>query len=182
MNPLVAQPTVVVAPLGGFPQILEFIDKAPQLLPEHTKVIALLDEDVQTESLAKYTVDNDHYMLGLFQRLDGKINFLPWTPEVGFIELISQAQQEHENGLKEYFGDHRFVFPENWIPQNPGDTPAKIRKSYKASIFSLCKNLQNLLGKSNDRIREGLFDYLIQQTSRQSTHNLIKLIGETIHS
>lgn len=182
INPLVAQPTVVVAPLGGFSQILEFIDKAPQLLPEHTKLIALLDEDVQTESLAKYTADNDHYMLGLFQRLDKKIRFLPWTPEVGFVELISQAQQEHENGLKEYFGDQRFVFPENWLPQNPGDTPAKIRKSYKASIFSLCKNLQNLLGKSNDRIREDLFDYLIQQTFKQGNHNLIQLIGKAIHS
>lgn len=182
MNPLVAQPTVVVAPLGGFSQILEFIDKAPQLLPEHTKVIALLDEDVQAESLAKYTADQDHYMLGLFQRLNGNIRFLPWTPEVGFVELIAQVPQDHENGLKDYFGDQRFVFPENWLPQNPGNTPAKIRKAYKASIYALCENLQNLLGKSNDRIREGLFDYLIQQTSRQGNHNLIQLIAETIHS
>jgi energy-coupling factor transporter ATP-binding protein EcfA2 len=182
MNPLVAQPTVVVVPLGGFSQILEFMDKAPQLLPANTKVMALLDEDVQTESLAAYNASEDHYMLSLFQRLNGSVGFLPWTPEVGFIELIQQAPEHHENGLKEYFADQRFVFPENWLPHNPGNTPAQIRKSNKASIFALCESLQNLLGKPNDRIREGLFDYLVQQTSIQGAPDLIGLIGRTIHT
>lgn len=182
MSPLVAQPTVVVVPLGGFSQILEFMDKAPQLLPANTKVMALLDEDVQTESLAGYHARQDHYMLGLFQRLNGSVRYLPWTPEVGFIELIQQAPEQHENGLKEYFTDQRFVFPENWLPPNPGNTPAQIRRSNKASIFALCENLKNLLGKSNDRIREGLFDYLVQQTSIQGAHNLRELIGGTIHN
>jgi energy-coupling factor transporter ATP-binding protein EcfA2 len=182
MNPLVEQPTVVVVPLGGFQQILEFMDKAPQLLPVNSKIMTLLDEDVQAESLESYKDRQDHYMLGLFKRLNGSVGYLPWTPEVGFIELIQQAPAQHENGLKEYFVDQRFVFPENWLPIEPGNTPAQIRKSNKASIYALCEILQNLLGKPNDRIREGLFDYLVQQTFKQNTHDLIKLISKTIHS
>jgi energy-coupling factor transporter ATP-binding protein EcfA2 len=181
-NPLIAQPTVVVVPLGGFSQILEFMDKAPQLLPTNTKVMALLDQDVQTEALVSYTNAQDHYMLGLFQRLNTSVRFLPWTPEVGFINLMREDFAKHENGLKAYFDDQRFVFPENWLPQNPGNTPAQIRKSSKKSIFALCQNLQNLIGKSNDRIREGLFDYLVQQTSVPPTQNLVGLIGGIIHA
>jgi len=158
------------------------MDKAPKLLPANTKAMALLDEDVQTESLIDFNARADHYMLDLFQRLNGKIGYLPWTPEVGFIELIKQAPEHHENGLKEYFADQRFVFPNNWLPPNPGNNPAQVRKSNKASIFALCEGLKNLLGKPNDRIREGLFDYLVQQTAVQGAHNLIGLIGKTIHT
>jgi AAA domain, putative AbiEii toxin, Type IV TA system len=182
MTTQVAQPTVVVVPLGGFRQILEFLDKAPQLLPTSTKVRALLDEDVKTESLVEYTNRADHSMLGLFQRLNTSVGYLPWTPENGFIELVRQNPVLHENGLKNYFQDQRFMFPNNWLPAANQNTPAQVRKSNKTALFQLCEHLQNLIGKPNDRVREGLFDYLIRQTSINAAHDIIGLMARTIHN
>jgi ABC-type lipoprotein export system ATPase subunit len=182
MKPQVAQPTVVVAPLGGFRQILEFLDKGPQLFPNSTKVKALLDEDVKTESLIDYTSRADHSMLGLFQRLTTSVGYLPWTPESGFIELVRQNQVLHENGLKDYFQDQRFMFPHNWLPAANQGTAAQIRKLNKVALHNLCENLQNLIGKPNDRVREGLFDYLIRQTHINGTHDIIGLTAQTIHN
>lgn len=182
VDPLVAQPTVVAVPLGGFSQILEFLDKTPQLLPNMTKLRVLLDEDVKTESLAEYRRRDDHYMLGLFQRLDRSIGFLPWTPEVGFIDLIRQDLERHENGLKMYFNDHRVSFLDDWPPAVQQGTPKQIRDAAKTSLFTLCSHLEGLVGRSNDRVREGLFEYLVQQTFAAKTHDLVGLIGRTIHN
>ena len=88
VKPDVALPTVVTVPLGGFKQILEFLDKAPQMLPNHTKLMAALDSDVEKESLVKYQDDGDHNVLALFARLKDKLTYLPWTPEVGFVKQI----------------------------------------------------------------------------------------------
>lgn len=183
VNPSVQQPTVVVVPLGGFSQILEFLDKSPQLLPNTAKQKVLLDLDVKTESLVDYTMADDHYMLGLFQRLDRYIDYLPWTPEVGLVELIGEDRQQHENGLRNYFSDQRISFPANWPVNAPNDATTKqYRATTKKSLFQLCEHIENITGRPRDRIREGLFDYLVLQTHSASRHDLVGLIGQTIHS
>lgn len=179
----VAQPTVVVVPLGGFSQILEFIDKAPQLLPNATHLRAILDKDVETEALAQYESKKDHYMLELFARLDRKISYLPWTPEVGLVDLLKQNEHKHELALKNYFEDQRVSLPQDWqAGVNPPSTPKKERDAAKKSVSNICKHLEVLLGKSNDRIRELLFDYLIRVTQSSRQFNSVQFIGEEIHS
>lgn len=178
----VAQPSVIVVPLGGFRQILEFLDRAPQQHPTNTKVRALLDEDVRSESLVEYKKRDDHTMLGLFARLSSSVQYLPWTPEVGFVELFSQNSTQHENGLKEYFQDQRVHLPHNWLPTTALKTPKQIRDASKTAFFNICGHLQNLLGRPSDRVREGLFDYLVRQTFASATHDQIALIARTIHT
>lgn len=178
----VAQPTVVAVPIGGFRQILEFLDKAPNLLPATTKLKVLLDQDVQTESLVDYQQRQDHYMLGLFQRLSAHIEFLPWTPEVGFMNVIRDNQALHENGLKDYFGDQRVSLPHQWPTAIPGLTPKQVRDAGKKDIYALGAHLADLTGKPNDKIREGLFDYLVQHTINVKASDLIGLIGTVIHN
>ena len=80
-------PTTLAVPLGGFHHILEFLDKAPQMLPNHTKLMVALDNDVEQEALVDYQTNNDHTMLALFARLKNHLTYLPWTPEVGLVEL-----------------------------------------------------------------------------------------------
>ena len=179
----VAQPTVVVVPLGGFSQILEFIDKAPQLLPKTTRLKAILDNDVQTESLAQYELKSDHYMLELFSRLEKKIAYLPWTPEVGLIELFNKNEQWHELELKKYFDDQRVSLPQDWkVSATLPLTPKKTRDAAKKSVSIICKHLETLLGKSNDRIREHIFDYLVRTTQSNLQFDSVKFIGNEIHA
>ena len=60
------KPTIAVAPLGGFIQILHFLDSAPTLLPIKTKVLGFLDQDVKQESLVAYQAQENHTVLAMF--------------------------------------------------------------------------------------------------------------------
>jgi ABC-type lipoprotein export system ATPase subunit len=177
-----AQPTVVTVPIGGFKQILEFVDKAPSLLPSTTKLAILLDEDVESESLVEYEANKDHYMLDLFKGLHKKIKYLPWTPEVGFISLIRKNLTAHGNGLKDYYNDQRISFPAGWPSTTLNLTPKQVRESGKKDMHVLCLHLEGLIGKPNDRIREGLFDYFVQQCIITEEHDLVGLVNKVIHN
>lgn len=174
-------PTTLTVPLGGFRQILEFLDKAPQMLPDHTKLMVALDKDVEEESLVEYGERDDHAMLALFERLKAKITYLPWTPEVGLVELIRIDIASHEAKLKTYFSDNRIVIPHDWGSATVGLSKKPLRNACKKSVHELGKSLEALLGKPNDRIREDLFGYLVSQTHEINQHNLVGLVGKLIN-
>lgn len=178
----VVQPTVVTVPIGGFRQILEFMDKAPALLPSTTKIAALLDEDVKSESLVDYNARQDHYMLDIFKRLSKKIYYLPWTPEVGFMNMILKDRNMHESGLKEYFADQRISLPKSWPTQITSLTTKQIRDNGKKNMHELGVHLEKLIGKSNDRIREGLFDYFVQKCDSKEESDLVGLVSNVVHN
>jgi energy-coupling factor transporter ATP-binding protein EcfA2 len=177
----ISKPSTLVIPLGGFTQILEFLDKAPQLLPDTTKITTLLDKDVETESIQNYKNFEDHYMLDLFAKLEGQVNYLPWTPEIGIVEMLSE-ETIHENGLKRYFSENRIHFPRQWKSAPPEPvTGKKSRDAAKKSLHNLCSHLENVLGKSRDRIREDLFDYFIINSHNPAGLDLVSKIGKIIH-
>lgn len=179
---ILEQPTVVTVPIGGFKQILEFLDKAPLLLPSTTKLTVLLDEDVQSESLVDYLAKNDHYMLELFQRLHKRIHYLPWTPEVGFMTFIRKDLLAHEAGLKNYYGDQRVSFPAKWPTAIANMSPKQVRDLGKKDLYTLCSHFESLIGRPNDRIREGLFDYFVKKSIIENEHDLVGLVSKVIHN
>lgn len=174
-------PTTLAVPLGGFRQILEFLDKAPQMLPNHTKLMVALDKDVEQESLVDYQSRNDHVMLALFSRLKDHLTYLPWTPEVGLVELIRSNIPLHETRLKAYFSDHRIVIPHNWGSGTLGLVKKPLREACKESVYGLGQSLEALLGRQNDRVREELFKYLVLQTHETKQHDLLGYVGRLIH-
>lgn len=174
-------PTTLAVPLGGFRQILEFLDKAPQMLPTHTKLMVALDKDVEQEALVDYQSSSDHAMLALFDRLKNHLTYLPWTPEVGLVELLRSDIATHEAKLKSYFSDHRIVIPHNWGLDTQGLTKKPLRNACKKSVYELGASLETLLGRQNDRIREDLFKYLVLQTHEAGQHDLLTYVGNLIH-
>lgn len=182
MKEPIALPTALPVPLGGFRQILEFLDKAPQMLPNHTKLVAALDADVRDESLADYAKNADHEMLQLFERLKGQLFYLPWTPEVGLVQLIRSNIPVHETGLKGYLSDNRIVIPNDWGAGYEKQKGKSLRNFCKKAVYDLGRQIEVLLGKSNDRIREYLFGYLVLRTSEEKLHDLKTLTGKIIHT
>lgn len=177
---MVQQPSVAVAALGGFSEILRFLDRAPQMLPPATRTTALLDRDVKDESLANFQARNDLQMLDLFRRQENAVFFLPWTPEVGLIELIRADINRHEADLKLFFEDQRIHFPAGWpAARDPAATPAQYRSHCKALLFQVSDHIARILGKPIDRVREGLFDYLVRKSPNQQDLN--RLVGRVIH-
>lgn len=177
----VALPTTLSVSLGGFSQILEFLDKAPQMLPSHTKLAAILDGDIQTESLATYTAANDYQMLDLFKKLEERLFYLPWTPEVGLVQLIRSDINYHEGQLKNYFADNRISIAHDWATDVDAKTGKVLRDYCKKAVYELGSSIEKLSGKSNDRVREDLFRYLVMQADSSGTYDLTNLIAKAIH-
>jgi len=174
-------PHVICAALGGFGQILEFIDRAPQMLPASTKIVACLDGDVRDESLADYEKKQDHNKLALFVRLKDRISYLPWTPEVGLVRLILSNPSMHEGRLKEFFGDVRFRLPHLWGNGVVGDKGKAFRDACKSAVHQLCEEIERLTAKSRDRVREDLMRYLVVGWN-EDNHSAVKFIGDLTHS
>ncbi len=174
-------PTTLAVSIGGFSKILQFLDKAPQMLPRHTKIMAALDLDVKEESLLDYQTRSDHEKLALFQRLEAKLTYLPWTPEVGLVALIRADIAAHETNLKAYFSDHRVVIPHDWGSATLGLTKKPFREACKKAVYELGESLETLLGRQNDRVREDLFRYLVLQTHETKQHDLLSFVGKLIH-
>ena len=178
----VSLPTTIVVPIGGFRQILEFLDKAPQMLPVHTRLMAALDLDVEKESIEDYQKQENHAMLALFTRLKSNITYLPWTPEVGLVGLIRRDITVAERNMKAFFADHRISIPHDWAESTLELEKRPLRESCKKAIHDLGLTLETLLGRSKEKIREDLFKYLVVQTHETKDHNLIGYIGKMIHN
>jgi ABC-type branched-subunit amino acid transport system ATPase component len=172
-------PTMVVMPIGGFRQILTFLDRAPQMLPSQTRITALLDADVKEESLVQYQADNNFPELLLFDNVKNQIKYLPWTPEVGLVKLILANRNDHEKKLKAYFSDNRFVLPTSWAAEIAGKTGRELRDGCKSAVFKLGEHVGKLLGKPNGRCREILFKYLVVESDKVD-ESMVRLIGSLI--
>jgi hypothetical protein len=120
-------------------------------------------------------------MLALFERLKTSVTYLPWTPEVGLVELIRTDIATHEAQLKKYFSDNRVAIPHDWGSGTHGLAKKPLRDACKKAIFELGESFETLLGRSNDRIREDMFRYLVFQTHELKQHDLVGYVGRLIH-
>lgn len=98
------QPLCKIAPVGGFVQVLEFVNSSSQIFPSYVRRVAFLDEDVKTESLQSAQQRNDHRLLDLFQQSQRILNYLPCTPEIGLIDMI-ESGNVHEQ-IRNSFPGH----------------------------------------------------------------------------
>lgn len=174
-------PTVLTIPLGGFNQILDFLDRSPQIVPNTTKITVLLDEDVKSESLENYKLTNDHPKLHQFEQHKVKLNYLPWTPEQGAVILFSENKKESEQLIQNYFSDQRFKIPANWPETKVSEKTKICRDNSKKELYKLCELIQSLTGKNPDKVRSGLFEILVTQ-EHANKKSIVQLIGSMIHS
>jgi hypothetical protein len=158
-----------------------FYGSRPQMLPHATRALAVLDRDVKDESLVSYRARNDYQKLDLFRRLDPQIKYLPWTPEVGLVELILANRADNERRLKDYFAEPRLVMPIDWAVSTAGLIGKPLRDACKTAVHELCELIEPLTGKSRDRVREDLMTYLVHRANELNDGELIRLVGDIIH-
>lgn len=98
------QPLCKIAPVGGFIQVLEFVNGSSQIFPSYVRRVAFLDEDVKTDSLKAAKKRNDHRLLDIFHRSKSILNYLPCTPEVGLVDMLEGGHMMDE--LRSCFSGH----------------------------------------------------------------------------
>lgn len=101
------RPTIKIIPVGGFQEVVAFLDRNRAVLPNRVTQKAVLDEDVSSETLKDWRSRGNHAQLAKFERLQDDIKFLPFTPEVGLMNYIAQNMAAIEQNLRIRCGDNQ---------------------------------------------------------------------------
>ncbi|RMD96146.1 MAG: ATP-binding cassette domain-containing protein [Bacteroidetes bacterium] len=137
------QPLYKIAPVGGFAQVLEFVNGSSHIFPSYVRRFAFLDEDVKSGALQAARQRNDIRLLDLFSRSEPRLKYLPCTPEVGLVDMI-----EGQHMLDEI----RNSFPGHAVNVNQFVRSADYRNlaSQKNSRTLAKKKINHVVGRLNE--------------------------------
>jgi ABC-type dipeptide/oligopeptide/nickel transport system ATPase subunit len=155
----IAKPTVSVVPIGPITSVIAFLPRAGALLPDSVKKHALLDQDAYTEYLAPLEAAQNHVELAKVQRLRGQLGFLPWTPEVGICEYLSENSMQRERELQTYFRDPRLSLANIDFRPLAQLAGRPKRQRAKALVTDVVAHIANVTQRPFDRARQDLSDY-----------------------
>ncbi len=104
------RPILKILPVGGWQQTIRFAVASSQyLIPDNTRVYAVLDSDAEADIQA-IQADNtrsqsQQELLNLYNANNDKIKFLPITPEQGLVDLLNTNSQNHVQPLQDLFNE-----------------------------------------------------------------------------
>lgn len=151
-------PTVHVVPIGPFISVVRFLPSSRALLPQTTFSAVMLDGDVKTETVLAWEASGNHAALAEFQAHENRINYLPWTPEVGLITYLTNPANNAQQTLRQHFGNNQlFVRPQD-IGQIPGPEGKPKRDACKAALGRVSQSLCNQLpGATQEHVQKEMF-------------------------
>lgn len=174
-------PTVHVVPIGPFISVVRFLEHSDALLPPSTRSSSLLDLDVKEESVREWQAQRNHIMLAEFQRHGNRINYLPWTPEVGLVEFIRNPNNRAEHFFREHFGNNRLSIQFNDIgdiPPNPGGPQ---RHACKAAVSRIVDRLVPHFPNEDDGyVRKGVFQTFAKWYFNTHRDAVMQLMGPIV--
>lgn len=103
-------PKIEVVPIGGFHQVISFLKRHDALHRSSVKSFALLDLDVKDETVASWQANEDVEKLAWLQEYEGRIQYLPWTPEVGMVALLLEPGNEFLEELRSRLDQNQLQF------------------------------------------------------------------------
>lgn len=147
------RPTVKVLPVGGFKEVVAFLDQNRGVLPDNCRQQALLDADVSQETIRAWTA-NQNPRLAKFNRLRDQIQYLPWTPEVGLVQFFRNNTAIVEQALRTRFRDNqiRIAAPLAGFDENLEGGP--LRRSAKAAVDALTTYICQRTGRGPEAIQD----------------------------
>lgn len=171
------EPSIRIVPIGGYDAVLRFLTRHGDLLPRTTTAWALLDLDVQEETLAEWHENNDYEKLAAFERIRARVSFLPTTPEVGLMEFIRNNRAAAEQALRDAFRDPQLGFRERDLGAPIEPARGRIRKQYKAAVGSVVNFLDGRFSIGEGAIRRTLYSTLARQFFRENRGDALALLG-----
>ncbi len=172
-----SKPTIVVAPIGTFSAVVAFLTRSQSLLPESVKQFALLDKDVETESLAALRTSKSYLELQKFENVKNKISYLPWTPEVGICSQLRSNIEISQSELREFFNDNRIYLDDIDLGATDSLTGADLRRKCKTMVRELVSSIAQLTVRSDERVRDDISQYFAEKAlSGTSEATLTKLL------
>jgi len=176
-------PSVQTVVIGGYKEVLRFLQRSSSFIPKMTKCMAALDADAEPycmppaitpgNSLPKLTVPQE-----LYHKLKSNTVFLPWTPEVGLCELFRNDLNKHRSGIQAWTGLTNLTISQASVNAHVGMTGKVQRETCKATIDAIAKSIATKKTWSEDRACEALFGYLVDSTTSTSKATMLQLSGK----
>lgn len=175
------QPLVKIVPVGGFVQVLEFLKSSSQIFPAHVRRHAVLDEDVQSESLVRAQRSGNQQLLSLFDLARGHLSYLPCTPECGITSMVESGQMQ--NYLRESFAGHavnleRLVQSQDYLSR----TSANPRGQAKQRTNYLVEQVEAITGIDAIQIRRKLYGAYVEHRYATAAGDLHQFLGPVFNA
>ena len=130
-------PSIKTIPIGGFKEVISFLDRNRSVLPKNVIQKTALDKDVKEESLQSFRKENQYAILDKFKKCEKDISYLPFTPEVGIVEFIQENTILFEASIRESFDDNQIRINGYISEFNPDLSGKPQRKSAKKIMEEL---------------------------------------------
>jgi len=150
------RPSAKIVPVGGFNEVIGFLDRNRSVLPSSVKQMAVLDRDVSDEVLSAWKRAQNHTKLAKYDHLKKQIAFLPFTPEVDILEFVYGKSATFEQKIRERFGDNQLHVREIISRYDETLEGASKRKNAKVIVEELINYLKTRTQGTDDVVREKL--------------------------
>ncbi|PHV14644.1 ATP-binding protein [Janthinobacterium sp. BJB303] len=175
-------PTVRTVVIGGYKEVLRFLDRSSAFVPSITKRMAALDGDVEPVCMPpapvpgkvqpKLTVPQ-----ALYQKLKSNVVFLPWTPEVGLCDFLRESMVKHLADLKKFTGVMDLKISNAEINDHVGLADGEMRDACKKTVDKVAERIAQKKSCSVDRAREELFSFLVEEYIKKEKTVMATLAG-----
>lgn len=175
-----ARPTTKIIPVGLFDGVMAFLERNRSVLPNTVIQKAVLDGDVATESIAGWRQNDNHAQLAKYQRQQGDIDFLPFTPEVGLVDHIATNVRAFEIALRQRCQDNQIRITAIMHGHDPALAGAPQRRAAKRITDELIDYLKRRTQRSEDVVREQLCDVFANRTWAQHRAVFMQMFGSML--
>lgn len=175
-----ARPTLKVAPIGGFLEVVKFLDHSRTILPEHCRQNAILDGDVAEETLVTWRRAQNHDLLARFQRLREAIHYLPWTPEVGVMQFVTENRADFQRELRHRFQDNQIQIRDAVARFDPTLEGVQARNSAKVAYNEVVSYLERRTGRSEEQLEEDFAKVFATLSWCHLRPEFLQLFGRTV--
>jgi len=171
------RPSAKIVPVGGFNEVIGFLDRNRSVLPASIKQMAVLDMDVSSEVISAWKKANNHSKLAKYDELRKQIAFLPFTPEVGLMELAGGNPVAFEQALRKRFGDNQLHVRSILMKYDATLEGLSQRKAAKAIVDELTDYLKMRSQGTDEVIREKLSGVFAKASWPTYKANFMSLLG-----
>lgn len=170
-------PVVKTVPIGGFESVINFLSQHTSVLPGGTKAQALLDNDVKSESVAAWEHNKNYERLQKLESVNGQVDYLPWTPEVGIVEYLSDPNCNVEVDLRVHFADNQISIDKNIFNNFSGLTGKERRQKAKQIFKNLCSDISKVTAQSIESVEKGVCEVFAKYYFSKNPSQILELLG-----
>lgn len=171
-------PSYSILPIGGYRQVMEFLEKSFQLIPNYVGRCAFLDEDVR-DSLDEARRRNQRTIVDIYERVQQNVRFLPCTPEVAVIEAL-ELHEENNNwrSLRLNF-DGNVVRIDHFMQTNAyldieGERPRRVAKK---KLDAIVLHVSAQTGVDDIHVRRTLYQNYCAETYHDNRGGLMRILN-----